>query len=140
MFEKAVSSQDEKEINSAVSEYYDLLSKYFDDFLHREFSGTGKEAIEIGGEQKVVEQFGEENIILFIGVLLGKIQKDVTAVTGALDFSSENDVITLRWWEKIFSSNSTIILFNLSHFNRCDFFVFILNSKIIFLDILLKKQ
>lgn len=96
MFEKAVSSQNEKEINSAVSEYYELLSKYFDDFLHREFSGTGKEAIEIGGEQKVVEQFGEENIILFIGVLLGKIQKDVTAATGALDFSSENDVITLR--------------------------------------------
>lgn len=96
LFAKAMSSNKDEDINTAVSEYYDMIDRYIEDFKEREFKGNGGDAINVGGEQKLVDQFGEKNIYFFIGILLGKLREDLVENANILNFSSENDTLTLK--------------------------------------------
>lgn len=95
MFSQAMITKNEEEMNVAITNYYNMIDEYFEDFSKREFSGNGKDVVAVGGEQKLVEQFGEENIILFIGFLLGRLKNDLIENANILNFSNSNE-ITLK--------------------------------------------
>lgn len=90
IFSTAIYSKEEKNINEAISQYYDIINEYINDFEKREFKGNGYEVLEIGGEQKLVEQLGEENIHFFLGILLGNLKKELIKDNYILNFSNEN--------------------------------------------------
>lgn len=98
LFSKAMTSKKEEDINEAISRYYDMINEYIEDFKEREFRGNGNDALEIGGEQKLVDQFGEENIHFFIGILLGKLRNDLIKDNYILDYSNSdnNETILLK--------------------------------------------
>lgn len=75
LFREAYNSSDD--IHEVVQEYYQILNKYFDDFLEREHTVTGEEMIEIGKEQLLVETIGENNILVYLGYLVGEIQENL---------------------------------------------------------------
>lgn len=72
-----------------------MIDEYIEEFKEREFRGSGSDALEIGGEQKLVEQLGEENIHFFLSILLGKLKKDLIANNYMLDFSNVENFETL---------------------------------------------
>lgn len=93
MFTVAMSSKNGDQINIAITNYYEMIDKYFEDFRKREFLGNGGDAVAVGGEEKVVQQFGEENVILFIGILLGKLRQDIIKDGYILNFSENSENI-----------------------------------------------
>lgn len=95
LFSKAMTSKNEEDINEAISTYYNMIDEYIEEFKEREFRGSGSDALEIGGEQKLVEQLGEENIHFFLSILLGKLKKDLIANNYMLDFSNVENFETL---------------------------------------------
>lgn len=63
------------EINEAVSVYYEILDKYFDDFIKSNHLFSIKEALKIGEENHIIATVGEDNVISYIEFLIVNIQK-----------------------------------------------------------------
>ena len=76
MFKQAFENNTE-DVSSAVSEYYDRLSYYFDDFVQRNHLVTGEAMERMGKENETVKQLKEDNILMFIGYILGEIKNNL---------------------------------------------------------------
>lgn len=81
LFIDAIKFGDEQRFNEVVAIYYEDLSKYFINFVNRNFSGTFDVITKLGEEKKLMEQVGEKNIIFFIGTLLSYLKEGAKQLT-----------------------------------------------------------
>lgn len=71
MFEKCISEEDTQ---IAIEKYYEKLSKYYIDFLDKEFIQKGRQLIKIGEEQGILNLLSEETLFTFLGFLIESIR------------------------------------------------------------------
>lgn len=69
---------DASEKGMATTKYYEILSKYFENFLDKNFSVTGEALLKIGKEQSLVDDIGEEILFTFLGYLIGELKNEYT--------------------------------------------------------------
>lgn len=76
----------------ATAKYYEILSKYFKNFLDKNFSVKGEALLKIGKEQSLVDDIGEKTLFTFLGYLIGELKSKYETQL----FLFENEAITIK--------------------------------------------
>ena len=89
---KMVKTSEDKQL--ALINYYNELSKYFDNFLEQEVGHDikWKDAIQIAEEKVLLDQVGEENTLFFIGQIIAQIQERYRVNIPLI----QNELITIK--------------------------------------------
>ena len=74
IFKEALANNED--LNNAVTEYYNKLAYYYEDFKNRNHNISGESLDKMSSEIQTVKQFKEENILIFIGYLVREIKNE----------------------------------------------------------------